>query len=332
MTISTTIIKNTYTGNGSTDAFTYNFKITDSSQMKVYIRTTAPGAETFKTEATHYTVAGVGSNSGTVTFTSGNIPTSAQQVVLRRLTPKTQTTDYVENDPFGADSHETALDTLTAITQEIQEEVDRSFKVSKTNSITTSEFVDSASDRASLLLGFDSDGDLEATTGRVSSVSVSAVSAGGTPTVSYNSTTGALALGVVTGNTGATGPAGSGDMSDLTDDTSPQLGGDLDVNGQDITSASNADVDINPHGTGNVVLKTDLVSIGGGSEVGHISSNGAYDLKLSTNTDSNSGNITITDAANGAITLTPNGTGIVDIKGSMNPSISTTGKAVVFGF
>jgi hypothetical protein len=117
----------------------------------------------------------------------------------------------------------------------------------------------------------------------------------------------------------------------LSGDTSPQLGGDLDVNGQDITSASNADVDINPNGTGNVVLKTDLVSIGGGSEVGHISSNGAYDLKLSTNTDSNSGNITITDAANGAITLTPNGTGIVDIKGSMNSSISTTGKAVVFG-
>ena len=54
----------------------------------------------------------------------------------------------------------------------------------------------------------------------------------------------------------------------------PQLGGDLDVT-DDITSASNADVDINPHGTGDVVLKTDLVSIGGGSEVGHISSKGA---------------------------------------------------------
>ena len=57
---------------------------------------------------------------------------------------------------------------------------------------------------------------------------------------------------------------------DIVNDTSPQLGGDLDINGQDITSASNADVDINPHGTGNVVLKTDLVSVGGGSEIGHI--------------------------------------------------------------
>jgi hypothetical protein len=118
----------------------------------------------------------------------------------------------------------------------------------------------------------------------------------------------------------------------LSGDTSPQLGGDLDVNGQDITSASNADVDINPNGTGNVVLKTDLVSVGGGSEVGHVSSNGAYDMKISSNGGTDSGTIIITDAANGAITLAPNGTGVVDVQGSMNSSISTTGKAVVFGF
>ena len=100
-------------------------------------------------------------------------------------------------------------------------------------------------------------------------------------------------------------------VADLVGDTTPQLGGDLDVNGNDITSASNADVDINPNGTGNVVLKTDLVSVGGGSEVGHISSNGAYDLKLDTNSSTNSGSIVITDGANGAIDLTTNGTGAI---------------------
>ena len=135
-----------------------------------------------------------------------------------------------------------------------------------------------------------------------------------------------------TGSTGPQGPAGSGDMSDLVDDTSPTLGGDLDCSTHDITSASNADVDINPNGTGNVVLKTDLVSVGGGSEVGHVSSNGAYDMKMSSNSGTNSGTIIITDAANGAITLAPNGTGIVDVQGSMNSSISSTGKALVFGF
>ena len=103
---------------------------------------------------------------------------------------------------------------------------------------------------------------------------------------------------------------------DVVDDTSPQLGGDLDVNGFDITSASNADVDIAPNGTGNVVLKTDLVSVGGGSEVGHVSSNGAYDLKLDTNSSTNSSNLTITDAANGDITINPNGTGSFVLQGN----------------
>ena len=51
--------------------------------------------------------------------------------------------------------------------------------------------------------------------------------------------------------------------------------------------------------------------LGSGTEVGHITSSGAQDFKISTNSDSNSGNITITDAANGNITLTPNGTGDV---------------------
>ena len=124
----------------------------------------------------------------------------------------------------------------------------------------------------------------------------------------------------------------SGLLTEISEDTSPQLGGDLDCNGQDITSASNADVDINPNGTGNVVLKTDLVSIGGGSEVGHVSSNSTQDLKLSTNSGTTTGTIIITDGANGAITLTPNGTGIIDLPSSMNPTLTSTGKALVMGF
>tara|TARA_R100001129_G_scaffold38511_1_gene25924 strand:+ start:62 stop:1945 length:1884 start_codon:yes stop_codon:yes gene_type:complete len=210
LSVSSTTTKNSYSGNGSTTAFAYAFKIFADADLEVIIRASA-GTETTKTLTTHYTVSGAGSDSGgTVTFTTGNTPASGETVVIRRKLTLTQGTDYVENDPFPANSHEDGLDRLTFIAQGIQEELDRSFKVSKTNSITTPEFTDDASTRASKLLGFSSDGNnLEATTGRVSSVSVSAVSAGGTPTVSFNDTTGALALGVVTGNTGATGSTGS---------------------------------------------------------------------------------------------------------------------------
>ena len=53
---------------------------------------------------------------------------------------------------------------------------------------------------------------------------------------------------------------------------------------------------------------------------------------LSTNNGTNSGTVTITDGVNEAITLAPNGTGIVDVQGSMNSSLSSTGKALVMGF
>ena len=43
--------------------------------------------------------------------------------------------------------------------------------------------------------------------------------------------------------------------TDLVNDTSPQLGGNLDVNGNQIVSASNGDISLQPNGTGTVEVK-----------------------------------------------------------------------------
>ena len=48
--------------------------------------------------------------------------------------------------------------------------------------------------------------------------------------------------------------AASGGLSDIVDDATPQLGGSLDVNGNKIVSVSNGNIDIEPNGTGNVLL------------------------------------------------------------------------------
>ena len=215
MTVSTTTNRASYSGNGSTTAFAYGFKIFADADLTVIIRAST-GAETTKTLSTHYNVSGAGNASGgNVTFTSGNVPASGETVVILRELTLTQGTDYVANDPFPAESHEDALDRLTMITQQLDEAVGRSLKVSSTNVIATSEFTTSATDRANKLLSFDGDGDLTVTEGKVDTVtsSVSAVSAGGTPTASatYTVASGALALafGLVTGNTGATGLTGS---------------------------------------------------------------------------------------------------------------------------
>jgi hypothetical protein len=47
----------------------------------------------------------------------------------------------------------------------------------------------------------------------------------------------------------------------VVDDTSPQLGGNLDVNGFTITSTANADIDIEPNGTGDINLKADTLNL-----------------------------------------------------------------------
>jgi len=60
----------------------------------------------------------------------------------------------------------------------------------------------------------------------------------------------------IQGATGPQGPAGAdGGVSELVADTSPQLGGNLDVNGQDIVTTSNGDIDLDPNGSGVVVFK-----------------------------------------------------------------------------
>ena len=160
MTVTTTTIKNSYSGNGSTTAFAYTFPINATDEITV-IERSSTGVETVKSEgsgSTNYGISDNGASGGTVTMVTA--PASGTTLVLLRNTALTQETDYVANDPFPAETHEDALDKALMQAQELQEELDRSFKVSRTNTITTSEFTESATDRASKALGFDTDGNL----------------------------------------------------------------------------------------------------------------------------------------------------------------------------
>ncbi len=103
---------------------------------------------------------------------------------------------------------------------------------------------------------------------------------------------------------GAGGGGGSG-IASVAHDTSPQLGGDLDVDGNDIVSTSNGDIDLLPNGNGKVVFR------GGGTGTG---ANGAGRFKL--NCENNSHGITIQGpphSASASYTLTlPNDDGSAD--------------------
>jgi len=160
MTISSTNVTNSFSGNSSTTAFTYTFPINSTSEISV-IERSAAGVETTKVEgtgSTNYGIVDNGDAGGTVTMVTA--PATGTTLFLRRNTGLTQGTDYIANDPFPAETHEDALDKLQMQVQETQEEVDRSFKVSRTNTITSSEFTTSAADRANKAIGFDESGDL----------------------------------------------------------------------------------------------------------------------------------------------------------------------------
>ena len=161
MTISTTIIKVSYSGNGTQTVFPYTFKINAEADIQVIIRA-SNGTETVKTLTTDYSVSGVGSASGgNVTMVTA--PSATETIVIRRDTTQTQTVDLVENDPFTAETVEGAFDKSVAIVQELQEEVDRSIKLSRTNTMTSTEFTVDAATRANKILAFDASGEIAVT-------------------------------------------------------------------------------------------------------------------------------------------------------------------------
>lgn len=64
-----------------------------------------------------------------------------------------------------------------------------------------------------------------------------------------------IGAGLSIDGSGVVTSSGSGGISSVLDDTTPQLGGNLDVNGNDIVSTSNGAIDLDPNGSGKVTFK-----------------------------------------------------------------------------
>lgn len=129
MTVSNETNRNAYTATSSQTVFVYGFRILDESHLAVYQN------DVLLTLTTHYTVSNVGvSTGGNVTLVTG--ATTDDSIVILRDVPKTQEIDYIENDPFPAQSHEDAIDQLTMAIQELDEKIDRSIILDPSSSLT----------------------------------------------------------------------------------------------------------------------------------------------------------------------------------------------------
>lgn len=156
MTISTTTTKISYTGDATTTAFPVPFVFFGDDEIIVVERTIATGSEVTKTLTTHYTVTGGDGATGTVTAVTA--PAATVEWHIRRRTARTQLVDYTPNDPFPAETHEQALDRLTAIGQEVGEVADRALVVPVTDPTDLSLELPSSVDRAGKFLIFTGDG------------------------------------------------------------------------------------------------------------------------------------------------------------------------------
>jgi hypothetical protein len=100
---------------------------------------------------------------------------------------------------------------------------------------------------------------------------------------------------------------GGGGLTAVEDDTSPSLGGNLDVGTFVIQSSTNG-IRLEPFSGDTIDLVGDVI-VGEQNTDTTITTDGTSDLTLSTNGGANSGTIVIADGVNGNITVTPNGTG-----------------------
>jgi hypothetical protein len=158
MTVTTSTARVVHNGNGTTTQFAVPFRFLENAQVAVFLRDAA-GGQTLWAENTQYTLSGADDAGGgiltVVTSPVDHTPAAGEKLVVIRAVPVTQETDYVENDPFPAETHERALDKLTMVNQEQTERLDRTFTIPETDTLAANFALPGDVDRANMFLAFD---------------------------------------------------------------------------------------------------------------------------------------------------------------------------------
>ena len=245
----------TANSNGAQTAFAVPFEFFDNADLNVYV---ANVLKTIGTGSANYGVSGGAGSTGTVTFVSG--VTASAIVVITRSISIERTTDFTAGSDINRAALNTQLDILTAISADLKDTAARALQLTDSDAAASLVLPAVASRKGKALIFNSSSGNVEAAFQvTAAAVNVSGVSVGGSATgsVSVSGGTATFALGIpagATGATGATGQAGGG-LANVSSDTTPELGGDLDVLAKDIVSSGNRTIDLAPHGTGTVVVR-----------------------------------------------------------------------------
>lgn len=122
MTVSTTLNRQTFDGDGSNKLFPFNFRFFENSHIFVYL-TDADGSTVGKTLGTDYTLSGANAATG------GQVsmivaPAVGQTLEVRRVLPVVQPTSVRNQGAFFPALHEDAFDRLTMLIQQAFGEIE----------------------------------------------------------------------------------------------------------------------------------------------------------------------------------------------------------------
>lgn len=125
MTVTTTGYRKAFSGNGVTTAFATDFVFLAETELVVTL-VASDGTETVQTITTNYTVTGGDGSTGTVNMITA--PASGETLVIERDTTTTQLIDFVDNDPFPAETAEQGFDRAMLVVQEIVGQFNRTLR------------------------------------------------------------------------------------------------------------------------------------------------------------------------------------------------------------
>ena len=264
MTISSTTNRNGYTGNDTSSNFDYSFKIFQNADVLLTIRDTATDTEEILVIEQDYTVNDAGEdNGGTIDLVdsgqawlsgTGNLDTG-YLLVIRRVLALTQETDIRNQGDFYPELHEDVFDKITMTDQQQQDEIDRCVRLPETVSPddfdTTIPAGIVGQNGLALVSNVAGDGfavgpsigAIEGAQDNANAAAASAIAAAASAVTSGDEAD-AAAISAAAAQASADEAAAIID-TDLINDLTPQLGGNLDTNGKEISDVAGYEVVIN---------------------------------------------------------------------------------------
>lgn len=159
MTIATVSNRAQWQGNGAATVFSFNFEI--GSANEIVLQLTSPSGGISPISSSAYSVSGLGNPAGgTITYPlTGSPLAQGYSLTLTRIVPLQQLVDLVNQSNYFPDAVEGALDYLMMAIQQVSQIASYALQAPQSD-LSPAVIMPAAAQRASMVLGFDANGNV----------------------------------------------------------------------------------------------------------------------------------------------------------------------------